>query len=262
MLIADSCFCWLSLLSYLPKYDGEITYVWDYEKNPFWLRPQHEVVHIVEDWLSYAQKKNISQLLIPCNTASLAIKEKRESLSEKYNISIVTTIDAFQTMLNKVTFSGKVLLVWTKGTIASWVYQDLLEKAWVDADTLVGTHIESCIANWRIESWVMKEALIKDIQEAWDLSQSYDFVICGCSCFSYAKEVFAGQFKAPWEQVIDPIARFTPSWWNVQQEGWENTIRYCTTKLKEGIDMEKLVWAFLDKLSIQGGREVSLLKIR
>jgi glutamate racemase len=134
ILMLDSCSGGLSVLKYTEKWSGNyrIVYVADYEKNPFGLKSQNEIVSIVKSWFFNLIKSSQAKIaIIACNTASIAIKNEKEKLSKMFKIPIITMIEGVEKCIknNETHIRNKnVAIVGTKYTIESREYLKIVKR--------------------------------------------------------------------------------------------------------------------------------------
>lgn len=215
VLVADSCLCWLTTLKYLENKYGhniQIDYLADNEMNPFWLKTKIEIQNIVKDRLHYMQKNNYNFLLIPCNTASNAIDEIKETLVTKYKIQIFTMVDAFKELISHLeqNLNDLIMLIWTKFTIESKLYERLLNDKWyINIVPIIWTNIEKIVASWTFtDKNLLNEAISLDFSYQ---KMSFDWtksIILACSCFYFVKEnikSFITNNSTAWIVFQDPI---------------------------------------------------------
>ena len=193
ILVADSCaggsatLC--NIICQFP--DSDITYLCDGEKNPFGLKSKQEIQDIVIDWLYYAKHINAKLLVIACNTASIAVHELRDILAKRFDINIVTMLDAAQTALALNTehiFNKRVALFGTNFTINSQVLSAEISK--FSPSTIiqiVGTSAERYVArnlfNIKSETDIVYHELmpLKD--------NKADTIVLACTCFEFVRDI-------------------------------------------------------------------------
>ena len=194
ILIADSCAGGLDVMRYFLDWAGEyeLCYLADGERNPFGLKNKSEIREIVIRWIENFKKnsKNLSLVVIACNTASISISEDITSISNKYGVPIITMIVGVKKSLvdnYKQISERNVLVLGTKFTINSNKYYEAFNELNPNKlYSLSATKTEKFIARGlekipRIENEVLGElSLFKN--------KKIETIFLGCTCFEFAKD--------------------------------------------------------------------------
>lgn len=193
ILVADSCaggsatLC--NIISHFPNSD--ITYLCDGEKNPFGLKSKKEIQDIVIDWLYYAKYINAKLLVIACNTASIAVYELRDVLAKRFDIHIVTMLDAARIAfaLNaEQIFNRRVAIFGTNFTINSQVLSTEISKLTPSTIIqIVGTSTERYVARnlFNIESET--NAVYRELMPLKE--NNADTIVLACTCFEFVQDI-------------------------------------------------------------------------
>ena len=214
MLVADSCLCWITILKYIEEKTNNafhVDYLADNQMNPFWLKTKEEIQSIVKDRLWYMQKNDYNVLLIPCNTASNAIDDIKDNLIKEYKIQIITMVDAFSELISclKLNKDERMLLIWTKFTIQSKTYENMLYDRWyTHIIPIVWTNMERIVASGKfIDKQQLDDSIERDFS-GYLLENSTKNVVLACSCFYFATENIGQFIDTVWKGWIvfhDPI---------------------------------------------------------
>jgi glutamate racemase len=108
----------------LPRHD--FVYFSDTARVPYGRKPKEMVQHFAHEIAWFLQQLDVSGIVIACNTASASALPW---LADGISVPIWGVIDPGVEDARRVTKSGHVGVIGTKGTIASGVYQRKLESA-------------------------------------------------------------------------------------------------------------------------------------
>ena len=110
------------ILRELPNYS--YLYYSDSKNNPYGDKTKEELEKITENIVNYLVNAGCKIIVIACNTASVIC---RDYLRSKFDVPIIAIEPAYK-MVYDTNFSGKTLVLATKGTIQSSKFQELYHK--------------------------------------------------------------------------------------------------------------------------------------
>lgn len=121
-----------ALRSRLPRRD--FIYFSDTARVPYGRKPKEMVREFAYEIAWFLQQLDVSGIVIACNTASASALPQ---LADELDVPVWGVIDPGVEAARRVTSSGHVAVIGTKGTIASGVYQGKLEalglEVWAQA---------------------------------------------------------------------------------------------------------------------------------
>ena len=110
------------ILRELPNYS--YLYYSDSKNNPYGDKTKEELEKITENIVNYLINAGCKIIVIACNTASAICKDY---LRSKFDVPIIAIEPAYK-MVYDTNFSGKTLVLATKGTLESEKFQELYHK--------------------------------------------------------------------------------------------------------------------------------------
>lgn len=116
-----------ALRARLPNCD--FIYVGDTARVPYGRKPKEMVRGFADEIARFLQHMDVSAIVIACNTASACALP---DLADRMPIPVWGVIDPGVEAARRVTRTGRVGVIGTKGTIASGVYQDKLMARGLD----------------------------------------------------------------------------------------------------------------------------------
>jgi len=111
--------------------DEDIIYFGDTANVPYGTRPTEEIAELVLNDVKLLSKFDIKAIVIACNTADAAAREKVEKL---YNIPVIGIIEPTAKKAAEVTKNGKIGVIATNATIRSGSYEKNIKKHRSDAE--------------------------------------------------------------------------------------------------------------------------------
>ena len=199
IFVADSCAGGIAVLKHVMNSspNSKFSFLADGEKNPFGVKSNDEINEIVEDWLKYASKNKYDMLIIACNTASVAVSERIQELSNKYKIKIITMLDALKNALitNKDKVEKKnIVLFGTKFTVGSKIYSQILnENRPAEIYLMQGTDSERLVARGLFDDETQIKKVNLEINQFVD--KNINTFILACTCFEFLKEIINANYK-------------------------------------------------------------------
>jgi glutamate racemase len=130
----------------LPRHD--FIYFSDTARVPYGRKPKEMVRHFAQEIAWFLQQLDVSCIVIACNTASASALPQ---LANEVSVPVWGVIDPGVEAARRVTKSGHVGVIGTKGTIASGVYQRKLEavglRVWAQACPMFVHLVEEGLAD-------------------------------------------------------------------------------------------------------------------
>lgn len=188
ILIADSCSGALSLLKHFEKWAGDfqIAYLADYEKNPFGLKNQAEIIEIVKSWFTnLVLFDNVKLVVIACNTASIASYSILKDLSNEYHIPVISMVDGMIECIERnrsQVLNKNVAIMATKYTIESKKYFDVIKKHNPNKIAeIIGTQSEHAVATGSCNSSAGRKCIGKELIKY--QRGKINTLVLSCTCF-------------------------------------------------------------------------------
>jgi glutamate racemase len=156
----------------LPHHD--FIYFSDTARVPYGRKPKEMVKHFAHEIAWFLQQLDVSGIVIACNTASASALPQ---LADEVSVPVWGVIDPGVEAARRVTKSGHVGVIGTKGTIGSGVYQCKLEavglRVWAQACPMFVHLVEEGLADSE-EAEVLARHYLSGMPEI-------DTLILGCT---------------------------------------------------------------------------------
>ena len=156
-------------------------YYSDSKNNPYGDKTEEELYEIVDDIVKFLISKDCKAIVIACNTASAVCVEK---LRNNYKDIIFIAVEPAYKMVYDYNFSGKTLVMATKGTIESEKFLKLYYK-YNNNNTI----LKPCIGLAELieagDKEKIKEYLNENIKEYNDIEN----VVLGCTHYPLIKDM-------------------------------------------------------------------------
>lgn len=185
------------LIALLPKHS--FVYLADQKNLPYGEKSAEELLFLMEEHINFFLKKGVKQLVLACHTISCTIFPL---LEKEFSIELFGMIEPSIEGLKPF---KKVLLLGTKRTTSSNVYQSLLEKeAPLKTVTALAcpqfvSLVEQDLENTSLIEKEVEKTLIK-------INEPIDAVLLACTHFSFLKSVIQNYLPAK-TQIIDPARK-------------------------------------------------------
>ena len=198
--IFDSGLGGLTVLKEIRKIlpNEEIFYFGDTARVPYGEKTRDLIIRYSKEITNFLLTKNISALVVACNTATaLAIEE----LKKNYDIPIIGVIDAGVRSALSVTKTNEIGIVGTKATINSEKYKLEIHKRNKDivvyqkACPLFVPIVEEGLLEGEIVENVIKHYLV-------DFDEKIDTLVLGCTHYPLLKDEI--QKLYPHLKIVDP----------------------------------------------------------
>lgn len=165
------------ILKELPNY--KYIYYSDSYNNPYGEKSEAELKMITSNIVKYLINQGCKIIVIACNTASTICKEY---LRSKFDIPIIAIEPAYK-MVYDYNYSGKTLILGTKGTLNSVNFQDLYHK-YDNHNTIIYecNNLANLIENDKQEE--IRDYLNNNIKQFLGVSN----VVLGCTHYPLIKE--------------------------------------------------------------------------
>lgn len=148
--------------------------------NPYGNKEEKELFKIVDDVVKFLMNKGCKVIVIACNTASaVCVKELRE----KYQDIIFIAIEPAYKMVYDYNFSGKTLVLATKGTIESEKFLKLYYK-YNNNNTI----LKPCIGLAELIEENNEDKIDKYIEENLKEYKGVENVVLGCTHYPLIKD--------------------------------------------------------------------------
>jgi glutamate racemase len=156
----------------LPHHD--FIYFSDTARVPYGRKPKEMVRHFAHEIAWFLQQLDVSGIVIACNTASASALPQ---LANDVSVPVWGVIDPGVEAARRVTVTGRVGVIGTKGTIASGVYQMKLEaqglQVWAQACPMFVHLVEEGLADSE-DAEVLARHYLRDMP-------AVDTLILGCT---------------------------------------------------------------------------------
>ena len=156
----------------LPSHD--FIYFSDTARVPYGRKPREMVREFAAEIVSFLQQLDVAGIVVACNTASASALPE---LNHHVPVPIWGVIEPGVEAAFRVTRSGKVGVIGTKGTIQSGVYQQKLEalglRVWAQACPMFVHLVEEGLANSE-DARVLTHHYLRDMPDI-------DTLILGCT---------------------------------------------------------------------------------
>lgn len=167
----------------------EIIYYADNKNIPFGSKSKNELITICQNAVNLLEKENVELIIFACNTASSVISEL------KSKVKIISIIDYAKKGLENIKNSQNTLVVATKATINSGIYQSICNSFNIKADFINPTDFVELVEAMQITN--LKEYFHKYFKK-----NNYEYILYACTHYPFLDSEFNNYFlKAT---TIDP----------------------------------------------------------
>lgn len=213
ILVADSCACGLALFRHYNKADHfKWIYLADGANNPFGTKDIDQVQEIVFSWLETFREENLSILVIACNTASLAIADKKESWQKMFGIKIIDMFDGLSEEAKEIDSSHKVAIMGTPLTVKLGYYSKALKALSPNIDIVdfPAPQTERLVSRNLWEDRKELELAIDEIEVYKEAN--LDSLVLACTCYEMSQSLLEEKlgslnFINPMKGVAKVLAR-------------------------------------------------------
>lgn len=190
----------LKLLAKTGGLDVCVDYLADTENFPYGPKTQDELQMIIRKNIEYLLARGNSNIIVACNTASIAGGSIYHELSNEYNISILKVTSGIQLAHSDLRNTKKILVIGSEYTINSQYYNSELKK--INAQLhVIELPMQDFIAYIELGKNNMIAQEMKRIKSVM-LENEIDAILLGCTHFSFIKNDFYTLF--PGIKVFDP----------------------------------------------------------
>lgn len=170
----------------------EIIYYGDTARLPYGTKHPSSIIQFSLEALEFLIQKNVDMIIVACNTASAhALQAMQESCK---NIPIIGVIKpGILAITNKIhNLDSKILILATKATINSQVYQKELQALGYNNITAIATSLFVPLVEENIFEGALVEETLKYYFKAIDFTP--DAIILGCTHFPLLSKPIAHYF--------------------------------------------------------------------
>lgn len=178
----------LKLLSQKPISE-EIIYYADNQNIPFGSKNKNELITICQNAVDLLEGENVELIIFACNTASSVIPKL------KSKVKIISIIDYAKKGLENIKNSQNTLVVATKATINSGIYQSICDSFNIKADFINPADFVELVE-------AMKTTELKEYFHKYFSKNNYEYILYACTHYPFLDSEFNNYFlKAT---TIDP----------------------------------------------------------
>ncbi|PZT47958.1 glutamate racemase [Helicobacter valdiviensis] len=218
----------------------EIIYYGDTARVPYGTRSKEVIINYSLEALSFFEKFDLDLLVVACNTVSAYGLEAMQK-SAKY--PVVGVIEpGVLALQNKITnLEDKILILGTKATISSNLYQELLVKKGYKNLEAKATSLFVPL----VEEGVFSGNLLKECMEYYfkDL-KTPEAIILGCTHFPLIREAISNYFNNEpllihsGEAIVEYLERF----YTLAKKEQETKVRFFASDSVENLEKTAKLW--------------------
>jgi glutamate racemase len=179
---------------------ADIIYFGDCARAPYGNKTEQEIVTYIREILRHLQEQGVTYFVSACNSMSVFTTKqllKEVGIPESNYFDMVSAVEIIP-----FTPCAKVLIVGTKATIASGVYQQILESKNISYEVYSPVNLAGSIERGDISD--IRSSILEVIQNA--IEANADSILYACTHYPLAHDIFLDTAKKyAWNgEYIDP----------------------------------------------------------
>lgn len=195
--------------------DANILYFGDTLNAPYGNKPKEEIVYLIKNIISKLKSSNVTHFVSACNSMSVHTTEellKELNINNNHYVDMVMAVDKYL----ELECGSNVLIVGTRATISSGVYQEIIFSKARDFDVFVPIDLAEAIEKDNQEQ--IKKDVVDILNYAKEINATH--ILYACTHYPLIHDEFVkSNNKIGWEGVfIDPsiyVAKVV-SGWNIE----------------------------------------------
>lgn len=197
---------------------ADIVYYGDTARAPYGNRDQGEIEQFIQDDIVFLKEKGVTHFVNACNSMSVMTTNV---ILATCDVDVATYTDMIRAFEVHASFAGEtsILIVATKATIESGIYQEVLDTKGVTHHTFIFRDLAA-----GIEQNAEAPVIFSMIEEAVVYAKSVDatHILYGCTHYPLVHDIFVlAQEKYDWNgDYIDPAKYVAEevALWNLEGE--------------------------------------------